>query len=382
MKRRDFFRAGTVMGAGLLSQTLNAKEAAPPYMPILKDKMAKEDYKPYYNERELTEPVLLCDEKGNLNPDAIGWSRVPLVTANMKGHYLRKKKWNFWNWISKDFVFSITIAHIDYAYFCAVSLTDFVEKKNYATIALNPFVKSSQMPEEVEESILFAAGGVAVSFDHRGDSIKVDCQCKLKGKELDANFTIIKPKGHETLNIVAPWSNERFQMNSKHSALPTEGSIRFGDKEYIMIPDECHAVQDFGRGMWPYRSHWNWAVCTGVQDGIKIGVNMGDKWTTGTGANENSICYDGKLYKVMEDLKWEYDPNDWMKPWTMKTEHSDMIDLEMTPIFEQNTTVSLGVLGTGGICCFGPFNGTIKFDGKTVEIKDMIGWAEEFIHRW
>ena len=41
-----------------------------------------------------------------INPAAVGWSRAPLVRANLSGHWLRKKRWNFWNWIAPRFVFS------------------------------------------------------------------------------------------------------------------------------------------------------------------------------------------------------------------------------------------------------------------------------------
>ena len=141
-------------------------------------------------------------------------------------------------------------------------------------------------------------------------------------------------------------------------------------------------MQDFGSGMWPYRSYWNWGVVTGKQDGDLIGVNMGAKWTTGTGANENGICYNGRLYKVMEDLKWEYDNSDWSKPWHIRTTYSDMINLTLTTFHPQKTSLNIGVMSTGGTTCFGKWNGTLKFDGKTIQVRNIQGWAEEFAHRW
>src|SRR4030043_531933 len=96
-------------------------------------------------------------------------------------------------------------------------------------------------------------GDIQVSFDAPD----------LKGQEVKAEFIIQKPPGHQTLNIVVPWSSERFQMNSKHNTLPVEGYVRVGERRYEMRPEECHGVQDFGRGMWPYRSYWNWGVATG-----------------------------------------------------------------------------------------------------------------------
>src|SRR5574337_122618 len=99
-----------------------------------------------------------------------------------------------------------------------------------------------------------------------------------------------------------------------------------------MHADACHGVQDFGRGIWPYRSWWNWGVSTGVQDGQRIGINMGPKWTTGTGSNENAICLDGRLHKVMEDLQWRYDPRAPERPWHVRSTHSDVVDLTMRPV--------------------------------------------------
>jgi hypothetical protein len=351
-------------------------------MPIVDERMARGDYVPYYEEREITAPVDLCDERGRLNDAARGWSRAPLTRANLSGHWPRKKKWNFWNWISPKFVFSVTVADIDFASFCGVSFTDFETRENFSGMALGRHGHTA-MPEEVEKSIFWKSKGVDYSFDHQGDRILVKYRGPLmKGGEAAADFVIHKPKGHETLNIVAPWSDERFQMNSKHNTLPCEGSVTVRGSNYLMDPAECHGVQDFGRGMWPYRSCWNWGVLTGHAGADVIGVNMGAKWTTGTGANENGICLNGRLYKVMEDLDWEYDAGDFMKPWRVRAPHSKMIDLTLTPTIANATNLSLGVMRTGGTCSFGRWNGIVRCDGREIGIKNVVGWAEEFEHRW
>ena len=46
--------------------------------------------------REITEHVELCDQSGSLNPDARGWARQPVITCNLRGRFLRKKKWDYW----------------------------------------------------------------------------------------------------------------------------------------------------------------------------------------------------------------------------------------------------------------------------------------------
>jgi hypothetical protein len=141
-------------------------------------------------------------------------------------------------------------------------------------------------------------------------------------------------------------------------------------------------VQDFGRGVWPYRAFWNWGVATGVQGGVRIGVNVGAKWTKGTGANENAICVDGRLHKVMEDVVWEYDAGRPLSPWRVQAPLSGALDLVLEPRALRRSKLDLRLLRTGGVCVFGRWRGTLLVDGRRLLLRDLPGWAEEFEHRW
>ena len=50
--------------------------------------------------------------------------------------------------------------------------------------------------------------------------------------------------------------------------------------------------------------------------------------------------------------------------------------------FAERSSLNLGLLGTGGVCCFGRWRGRIEVDGRGLEIDGLPGWAEEFSHRW
>ena len=354
----------------------------PDFLPVMAGRMARGDYCDAYVERELTRPIDLCDAAGRLDPAAVGWSRVPLVRANLRGHWPRKKRWNFWNWISPRFVFQVTLADIDYAAFCQVTFIDFTTRRTTAGMTLaRP--GSFAMPEHVERTVEFSRGAIRYANVQDGGRMKVDVAATAAtGERIAADFVVSTPPAHESLNVVVPWSATRFQLNSKHAALPCHGHVDVGGTRYAMDPAECHAVQDFGRGVWPYRSFWNWGVATGVQDGVRIGVNVGARWTTGTGLNENGLLVDGRLHKIMEDVRWDYDPADWMRPWRVRAPHSGMVDLSLEPIVAHRTRTSLGPLSTGGVCCFGRWHGTIDAGGETIAVRDLVGWAEEFAHRW
>jgi len=360
---------------------MSRRRPLPDHLPIMAARM-RGRYQPAYVEPEIVQPADLCDERGRLNLDAVGWSRTPLVRANLRGHWPRKKRWNFWNWISPRFVFSVTLADIDYAAFCQMWFADFDTRRTATATALaRP--GSFPMPEHVERTIGFRGRSMEYANTNEPARLKVDfAATAADGTRVVADFAVQQPPGHESLNIVVPWTATRFQLNSKHNTLPCAGSVHVGTERYEMEPATCHAVQDFGRGVWPYRSFWNWGVGTGVQDGVRIGVNVGGRWTTGTGVNENGVLVDGRLYKIMEDVRWDYDRRDWMRPWHVRDERSRMIDLTLEPILAHQPRISLGLLRSGGVCCFGRWHGTIRIDGQAWRITDLIGWAEEFSHRW
>jgi hypothetical protein len=354
----------------------------PDHLPIVAGRIHRGDYRPVYDEPELTVPLDLCDASGRLNPAAVGWSRSPIVRANLRGHWPRKKRWNFWNWICPRFVFSVTVADIDYAAFCQATFIDFDDARTLTCMALT-WPGCLAMPEHLDRTVTFGGRTLRYSNVQEDGAMTVHFSGTAKGGiPVRASFVVRVPPGQESLNVVVPWTATRFQLNSKHNTLPCEGAVRVGDARYEMRPEECHGVQDFGRGVWPYRSFWNWGVATGVAAGARIGVNAGGKWTTGTGVNENGLLVDGRLYKIMEDLRWEYEPTAWMRPWRVRAEHSGMVDLTLEPMIAHRIHTSLGLLATSGVCCFGRWHGTIRWDGREQRVDNLMGWAEEFSHRW
>src|SRR5690606_17558729 len=64
--------------------------------------------------REITEPVDLCLADGTLNPEAIGWTRRPLHTANLTG-WGRTKRWEYWGIVTPRHIVGVVISSLDYA---------------------------------------------------------------------------------------------------------------------------------------------------------------------------------------------------------------------------------------------------------------------------
>ncbi len=335
-----------------------------------------------YTEPELKDPVDLCLPNGKLNRAAVGWSRHPLHNCNLSGGLLRKKRWNYWCITTSRFLFSVTLSNVDYMGLAFIYLLDFESKYFHELTVIRPFGKGCDLGNFVTDNAIFEDPKLSLSLQNNsgGTRIKVDCP-DFKGDPLTADLNVITPPGHQTLNVVIPWSESRFQFTSKQNTLPVTGKVAAGDITYDA--EGGYACLDFGRGLWPFSSFWNWAGGSGQQGGHTIGLNFGTGWTDGTGMNENGICIDGALSKISEDLIFEYNPEDFMQPWIIRTHASDRVNLTFVPFYERMAKTNALILRSEVHQMIGHFSGTVAdAGGKTYPIENLVGWAEEHYARW
>jgi hypothetical protein len=338
-----------------------------------------------YQEPELTQPVDLCDSRGNLNPAAVGWSRRPLHRCNLKGHWPRKKRWNYWAIVSPTHLFSVTLSDVDYLGLPFIYLLDFNTKAFTEKTLLKPFAAGVDLPPVVDADVVYndPAMPIVMLQNERGVQLKVSCP-DFEGKPLQVDLQVEYPENHESLNVVIPWSEKRFQFTSKQNTLPARGVIEWGEERIIFDQSDTFACLDFGRGIWPFECFWNWSsFSTRLEDGRTVGVNLGAGWTDGTGMNENGLCIDGKLIKLSEDMVFDYDTSDFMAPWHLSTSVTGRVDLTFTPFFERVAKTDALVIRSEVHQLIGRFSGTLKTDaGETIRIEDAIGWAEDHNARW
>ena len=338
-----------------------------------------------YHEPELIQPVELCDAQGTLNPKAVGWSRHPYHHCNLRGHWPRKKRWNYWAVVSPTLLFSVTLSNVDYLVLPFIYLLDF-EKETFAeNTLLKPFGSGCKLNPEVNADVLYNDPAMPIIMRHTNQGIQLKVSCPdFEGKPLKVDLLVHQPQGHETLNVVIPWSSKHFQFTSKQNTLPTEGTITWGDITIRFDLDNTFACLDFGRGIWPLESFWNWSsFSTRLPDGHSVGVNLGAGWTDGTGMNENGLCVNGVLTKLSEDVAFDYDPLDFMAPWQLHTTATERVDLTFTPFFERHAKTDALIIYSEVHQMFGHLSGTLDpCQGGPIQIDDAIGWAEDHHARW
>jgi hypothetical protein len=347
------------------------------------------------HEPEITEPVDLCRPDGRtLDPAALGWSRTPLHTGNLRGRWGRTKRWDYWCVLAPDLAVAITYADVDYVGMATIWWADLASGETGGREVTVPLARGIGLPDRPGTAPL----------SHRGAHSRVDLADDGSGTTLTAAWTetdgrpghlevrVELPAGHESLNVVIPWSDRRFQFTSKHQARPAHGTLTVGDRTWAIGVDpgvpaeparEAWGVLDVGRGRWPYSTRWNWGGGAGRSaDGAVVGLQFGARWTEGTGFTENGVIVDGRLTKIGDELVWTYDWDDPMAPWRVR--HRDgSLDVTLTPAHDRHTTVNALVLATEVHQVFGRWSGHVTDDdGAVHRVDDLLGFAEESRSRW
>ncbi|MEU4697470.1 DUF2804 domain-containing protein [Nonomuraea dietziae] len=324
------------------------------------------------SEREITEPVDLCLPDGRLNPEAVGWTRRPLHRGNLRG-WGRGKRWEYWGIVTPSHVIGLVASSLDYAGVHGLYVLDRATGEETAKDVVVPLARGARFPDRSGSGTVSAAGaGLRIEIDQRPEGTWLRAQAPGVLVDLEAPM----PEGHESLGVVVPWGPRRFQYTVKDLARPVRGRLRLGTAEHPVSEADSFAVLDHGRGRWPYSITWNWAA----GNGRGLAVQLGGRWTDGTGMTENALFVEGRLHKIGEELAWEYDRSDWLRPWRIS---GARVEARFHPFHEKVARTELGVVGSETHQCFGHFSGRARADdGAWIDLDGLVGWAEEARQRW
>lgn len=353
-------------------------------------------------EPEITAPVDLCLPGGKLlNPAAKGWSRQVLHTANLRGTWGRTKRWDYWAILAGDWSIAVVYADVDYLGIAEVWWCHLPTGRTGGRAANVPGARGIALPDLPGTAPLrYRSPKIEVALTDDADGTTIAAWWKEgDGTRSSLNARIDLPPGHESLNVVIPWSERRFQYTSKHQARPAHGTLEVGDdvvhfgssassvavdaEHEVHAAEEAWGVLDVGRGRWPYRTRWNWGGGAGRSaEGAVVGIQIGAKWTEGTGFTENGVIVDGVLEKIGAELEWTYEWDQPLEPWHVR--HPDgSFDLILSPVYDKHTKVEAGVMGTEVHQVFGTWTGHVTAADGTIHHLDAVqGFAEESRSRW
>ncbi len=341
---------------------------------------------------ELTQPGKLLRPDGQLSQ--VGWSRQPLLDCNLEDarfytlrpfQHFRIKRWDYYAVFTPSRFFSATIADLGYAGNIFFYTMDFETGVLHEEGLVIPLGKGVELPRNsTEGDSRFKNEKASLAFSLHADQrhLSISWPGFHEGRGIHAEITLACPKGNESMNIVIPIGRKRFYYNRKINCLPASGLVKYGDSTEVLNPKNCAGSLDWGRGVWEYQSYWNWASASGfLPDGRTIGLNLGCGFGDLSKAGENALILENRIHKL-DQVKFDYISGDYMKPWKF-TDTEGRLDLVFIPFKDRTARTNLGIITSEVHQMFGRYNGrAVTGDGIVVQIKDLVGFAEEHHARW
>jgi hypothetical protein len=302
---------------------------------------------------------------------------------------LRIKRWDYYAVFTPRRFFSATVADLGYAANVFVYTLDFASGELHEEGLVLPsgavrLPRSSGSGETLYQSKDSGEKNVCIRFVVEGQAraLRVDWPAFHDGRGIQADLRLQSLPGDESMTIVIPIRENRFYYNTKINCMPAEGSLQYGDLRETISPHESLGSLDWGRGVWEYRSFWNWASASGfLADGRRVGLNLGCGFGDLSAAGENALILEGKVHKL-GPVKFDYARNGYSRPWHF-TDEEGRLDLTFTPFKERVARSNMLVIFSEVHQMFGRYSGTARTDdGRQIAIDGLIGFAEEHRARW
>lgn len=338
------------------------------------------------HEREIVEPVDLCNADGTVADEAIGWSRVPLHRANLVGRDGRNKRWDYWAVLAGDLVVSAVYSDVDHAGVADVWWADLVSGESGGHGIVSRHSDGIVLPDIPGAAPLVVERDgldLSITDDAAGTHLRATW-IERDGRPGQLDVTVALAQGHESVNVVIPWSPTVFNWTSKHQARPAAGALVVGDRRWTIggSSGDAWGVLDVGRGRWPSEIVWNWGGGAGRAGDHVIGIQIGAKWTDGTGHTENGVIVDGRVTKIGDELAWEYDWEAPLEPWRV-TSPDGRLRLVLSPRYDKHTRTAGSRNASEVHQVFGTWSGSWTTDeGVTIGFEGLQGFAEEARQRW
>jgi hypothetical protein len=340
---------------------------------------------------ELAERSPLLDSSGNLVQ--VGWARQPLLDCNLENssfysfrglQRFRIKRWDYYGVTTPTHYYSFALADLGYAGQAFVYVVSFETGEYHEETLTIPLARGILLPRNsTEGTSSYGSKNVRLSFsvEPNGRRISIDWP-NFNGCGLTAEVLLRLEPDHESMAIVIPIPGKRYYYNRKVNCLPAEGWVVYGQDRSELLPDQSQGNMDWGRGVWEYSSFWVWASASGfLAGGRRVGLNMGYGFGDTSAATENALILDGKVHKLGR-VDFAYNAEDYSQPWRMVSVDG-RVDLEFTPFVERVATTNLLVISSTVHQMFGRYQGVLLSDeGESIELKSLVGFAEEHYARW
>ncbi|TFG04830.1 MAG: DUF2804 domain-containing protein, partial [Promethearchaeota archaeon] len=287
-------------------------------------------------QNEITKPSNLFNEDGSLVQR--GWARKPILTYNKENigkGWTRIKEWDHYSILNKEFGLQVTIGDIGYLTQMSYVWLDFTKKIREDNSEIKFFTKSKLLPlSSLEDSFIeFPSKNFKATITKNKDKRIIEIEDpSFSNKGISGTISLHDNPNWDNTVVVTGYEEDPrlFYYNHKINMMLATGEIKIGDEVYSFEPDTSFGLMDWGRGIWPRKTHWLWGSACGMVDGVPVAFNIGYGFGDLSTHTENIIFYNGKAHKI-DEVTFHHEDRDPTKPWKF-TSNDDRFNMVLEPL--------------------------------------------------
>ena len=342
-------------------------------------------------QKKITKKGPLLNEKGRLSECGYATSLIKAYDRKrIAANPLRIKEWDYYLIQSDRYALALTIADNGYMGLDSISLLDFdgpwektVSKMSFFTLGKRGLPASSEAG-----NVSVSGKGYEMTFENDGKKRRLYGHMEdfKDGAPIFFDVTLTHaPNDSMVIATPFPGNEKAFYYNQKINCLRAEGRVEWKGNEYLFAPAHSFAVLDWGRGVWTYQNTWYWGSASGLADGVPFGFNIGYGFGDTSAASENMLFYEGKAHKLSQvkfEIPMKDGKEDYLSPWKF-TSDDGRFEMDFVPIIDRASLTDFKVLCSDQHQVFGRFTGTaVLDDGRKIEIRNFLGFAEKVFNKW
>ena len=297
------------------------------------------------------------------------------------------KEWDYYAILTPDFGLALTVADNGHMGFLGVSWMAFQARRFVnGGVGLPAPHGAMNLPSSADAGDIAHVHPkmeIAFRFAPGGRVLTVDAPDFDKGAGISGEIVLAQPP-MDRMVIATPFAEQAtaFYYNQKINCMPASGHVIYAGQRYQFAPTSAFAVLDWGRGVWTYDNTWYWGSASGLVDGKPFGFNIGYGFGDTSAASENVLFYDGKAHKLTELQFHLPDGAHDSGPWRF-TSSDGRFEMTFEPIVDRHADFAMGPVSSRQHQVFGKFSGVaVLDDGTRLQVRDLIGFAEEVENHW
>jgi hypothetical protein len=196
---------------------------------------------------------------------------------------------------------------------------------------------------------------------------------------IDAAFSEVEPP-YQPMALCTQAGISGWVYAQKAAGIPVRGQVRCDFGTYDLATVDAHAHHDYSAGFMRRETFWRWATLSGrATTGERIGLNL-SCGVNETSVTENCCWVDGALGKI-DFATFDFDRDDAAAPWTIRSADG-AVDLRFHPEQCHGERTNAVLVATNFRHFLGRFEGTLRYAGRTLTVRDVYGLTEDHYAKW